>query len=110
MKTARELDERWQRNHNAALTRQALKAWAVQEMGGSCRICGYDRCLAALEFHHTNPLEKDFDISKALRRKMGRLDIQRELSRCVLLCSTCHRETHAGLHPQYLDRLEDGWD
>ncbi len=102
VKTAEELDQRWSRNHQAAQ--------CVQQMGNQCLICGYDRCLAALEFHHLNPREKDFDISRALRRKMSRLQIERELSKCILVCATCHREVHNGLHPKYLESPEDGWD
>ena len=28
--------------------------------------------------------------------------IEKELKKCVLLCSNCHREVHDGLHPNYL--------
>lgn len=35
----------------------------VNSLGGKCCICGYDRCLSALEFHHTDPNKKDFTIS-----------------------------------------------
>ena len=34
----------------------------VNALGGKCCICGYDKCLSALEFHHTDPNEKDFTI------------------------------------------------
>lgn len=111
MKSAPELDARWTRNFHAAQVRLALKERCVQALGGACQICGYNRCTAALEFHHTNPREKDFDISRALRRKMNWLQMETELSKCVLLCSCCHKETHAGLHPQYLEQdPAAGWD
>jgi hypothetical protein len=67
-------------------------------LGGKCRICGYDRCPAALDFHHTDPLGKDFNISASTSPER----ILREIQKCELLCSRCHREVHAGLHPQYL--------
>jgi hypothetical protein len=36
---------------------------AIAYKGGECSICGYNKCVAALEFHHLNPSEKDFTIS-----------------------------------------------
>lgn len=101
MKT--DLDARWQRNFKATQRRTALKERAVQLLGGKCRLCPYDRCLAALEFHH--PGQKDFEISS----KSSWESILPELQHVVLLCSNCHREVHAGLHPQLLDDGV-GWD
>ena len=113
VKTAKELDARWERNFNRTELRHALKSEAVRQLGGACRLCGYDRCLAALEFHHLDPDAKDFSISEALSCGMSSLEINRELSRCVLLCSCCHREVHTGLHPQLLPKesdAADAWD
>jgi 5-methylcytosine-specific restriction endonuclease McrA len=73
--------------------RQRLKRIAIEEMGGECVLCGYHRCDAALHFHHLNPHEKDYNISE----KSNWYDIEKELKKCVLLCSNCHRETHSGL-------------
>jgi len=98
-----DLDKRWERNFRAQQRRQKLKERAVQHLGGKCRLCPYDRCLAALEFHH--PGQKDFEIS----RKSSWEAILPELARVILVCSNCHREIHAGLYPQYLDDGVD-WD
>jgi len=62
--------------------------------GGKCKVCGYSRCLKALEFHHSNPKEKDFDISS---RNLSFKQIATEAKKCTLLCSNCHRELHDGL-------------
>lgn len=70
-----------------------LKKRAVEEKGGCCLLCGYKRCLAALDFHHINPHMKDFNISS----KTSWEEIEQELDKCVLLCKVCHVETHAGL-------------
>src|SRR5205807_5150016 len=32
--------------------RQKVKGILVSEAGGKCLLCGYDRCPAALQFHH----------------------------------------------------------
>lgn len=66
--------------------------WLVEQKGGSCILCGYNKCTAALEFHHIDPDEKEFQINK--RWGCSRETIQKEIDKCVLLCSNCHRETH----------------
>jgi len=43
--------------------RAKVRQMAVEYKGGSCEICGYNRCMEALEFHHLDPTKKDFGIS-----------------------------------------------
>jgi predicted HNH restriction endonuclease len=76
----------------------------VAYLGGKCKICGYDKCATALEFHHPDPLAKDFTIS---RKATWSESLIKELGKTVLLCSNCHREVHAGWHPEFLDDFED---
>lgn len=64
-------------------------------MGGKCALCGYDKTIKALEFHHIDRNQKEFAISNSNKTLETQL---RELEKCVLLCSNCHREVHAGLH------------
>jgi len=97
------LDERWARRFKASQTRLRLKERAVSQLGGACQSCGYRKSVQALEFHHRDPSEKDFEISS----KMSWAAIEPELQKVVLLCSNCHRETHAGLHPQLLDQASE---
>ena len=62
-----------------------------EEAGNCCSKCGYDKCLAALEFHHPDPSVKESKIIGST----ASLDKQRaEASKCVLLCANCHREAH----------------
>lgn len=70
------------------------KQKAIELMGGKCSNCGYDKNYAALEFHHLNPNEKEFDFGKLRQCKWE--TVVTELKKCVMLCSNCHRETH---HP-----------
>lgn len=70
-----------------------LKREALNYKGGKCEKCGYVKCNAALEFHHTNPKEKDFSISKLKNYRFNE-KIKKELDKCVLLCANCHREEH----------------
>ena len=77
--------------------REKIKEMAIQYKGGKCCICGYSKYQGVLEFHHLNPNEKDFGIgSKGYTRSWE--EVKTELDKCILVCSNCHREIHAGLH------------
>lgn len=80
---------------NGAVLRKNIKQWSLEYKGFKCECCGYDKCEVALEFHHLNPLEKDFNISDR-NIKLNWEDIKKELDKCILVCSNCHREIHAG--------------
>ena len=76
--------------------RRTIKATLVQELGGACQICGYSRCLAALEFHHLVRAEKSFSLSQeGVTRSLERARV--EAQKCVLLCGNCHAEVEAGV-------------
>lgn len=63
-----------------------------------CVACGYDKCKQALDLHHTNGDTKLFDVSQmASNRKVTVEMVIAEIKKCVVLCSNCHREYHAGL-------------
>ena len=76
--------------------RRKLREMSRDYKGGKCVLCGYTKCLGALEFHHVDPSQKDFALSvKGLTRSWEK--IQAELDKCVLVCANCHREVHAGI-------------
>lgn len=75
--------------------RRKLKQRAVEYLGGKCRRCSYDKCSAAMDFHHRDPTQKEFRIASGHTRKWE--FIRAELDKCDLLCSNCHRELHAAL-------------
>jgi hypothetical protein len=76
--------------------RRRVKGILVEEAGGSCRLCGYDRCSAALVFHHLDPTIKEFGVAFAgMARSIDRL--RAEVSKCILLCSNCHAEVESGI-------------
>lgn len=75
--------------------RRKIKRVLVEEAGGACLLCGYDGCMAALEFHHVDPGEKRFSLShRGVTRSLARA--RAEAARCVLLCANCHAEVESG--------------
>ncbi len=70
------------------------KKKAVEYKGGKCEKCGYDKCLAAFDFHHLDPNEKDYEPSRLFGQNHSWETIKSELDKCALLCANCHRETH----------------
>jgi hypothetical protein len=70
-----------------------VKQQCVDYLGGKCEMCGYNKCLKALEFHHKDPTQKDFQIS-ARRLAVFGDKLKNELDKCMLLCANCHREVH----------------
>lgn len=67
-------------------------------MGEECVICGYNKCRDALDLHHINPEEKEFNIGDLRKKSLKWAKIEAELRKCTVLCSNCHRELHSGLH------------
>lgn len=76
--------------------RKMLRKKAIEYAGGSCSLCGYNRCMEALDFHHRNEQDKSFGISQnGLTRSWEK--IREEVDKCILVCANCHRELHANI-------------
>jgi hypothetical protein len=89
------------RQEQVADRRRRVKRILVREAGGRCGLCGYSRCVAALQFHHLDPAEKRFGLaSEGFTRSISAA--REEASKCVLLCANCHAEVEAGVR-----RLEE---
>jgi hypothetical protein len=83
------------RSEAVARRRRKVKRILVEEAGSRCALCGYDRCQAALEFHHLDPASKSFGIAgKGFTRSID--ELRAEASKCVLLCANCHAEVEVG--------------
>lgn len=66
----------------------------IEYKGGKCECCGYDKNIAAFEFHHLNPELKSFQLDS---RRLSNTKIEsliKEADKCILLCANCHREEH----------------
>lgn len=77
----------------------------VKSRGGKCKLCGYDRNIAVLEFHHINPDEKEFQLDMRHLSNTSLERLKEEADKCQLLCANCHREVH---NPHLgMDEVED---
>lgn len=90
-----EEDRRKYRVKSVTKRRIKIKEDAVKYKGGKCIKCGYNKYIGALEFHHINQDEKDFEISNGNCKSWDKIII--ELDKCILLCSNCHRELHGNI-------------
>jgi hypothetical protein len=76
---------------------QKVRKILIAEAGGACAVCGYDRCVVSLHFHHVDPATKSFSITAATGKSLA--TFRAEARKCVLLCANCHGEVEAGLTP-----------
>ena len=72
----------------------ARKLELVNAAGGCCTLCGYNKNLAALTFHHIDTDKKNFKLDmRSLSNR--RLEVIRaEAEKCILVCQNCHAELH----------------
>lgn len=76
--------------------RQELYSWISDyKKTLSCSKCGFSD-YRALDFHHLNPLEKDFAVADLISRGASPNKIKKEIEKCVILCANCHRIEHWG--------------
>jgi hypothetical protein len=73
------------------------KLYIINLHGAKCQICGYDKNLNVLEFHHSDPTKKEFALSERWRCNLDSLIV--ESKKCILVCPNCHREIHT--HQNY---------
>ena len=67
------------------LRKHELKWKFVQQLGNKCFDCHQSFPLEVYDFHHLDPTQKEGSV----------LDLkEKELEKCVLLCSNCHRLRH----------------
>ena len=68
----------------------------VELKGGCCAICGYNKNLTALTFHHINSDTKLFNVEMRNIANYEWSKVLKEAKKCQLLCHNCHHELH---HP-----------
>ena len=82
-------------SYDAQKQRGLKRKWEiVQERGGKCEKCGYNINLSAIEFHHLDPSQKDFQLDMRSLSNTSLETLKEELSKCIMICANCHRELH----------------
>ena len=71
--------------------RKRTKLKLIEYKGGKCVFCNYNKCTRALQFHHRDPSQKDFQISGTSKAFET---LKKEVDKCDLVCSNCHAEIH----------------
>ena len=84
----------------------ALKEYIDAIKSNGCKLCGYNKCREALEFHHVSA-DKKFEIGTMAKRNVSINKLKPELAKCVLVCANCHREIHAGRIEGYTVDVKD---
>ena len=81
--------------NSCARTKRRLtaKRKLIELKGGKCERCGYNKSLAALQFHHKDKTKKEFWIGGLNRSWKKTLA---EVAKCELVCANCHFEIHSG--------------
>ena len=73
------------------ILRWAKKIKAIDVLGGECEVCGLSD-IFVLNFHHVSE-DKDFEINSKSNRRWS--IIEKEIKKCILLCSNCHMMEHS---------------
>jgi hypothetical protein len=74
--------------------KKAHKEWFAKfKATKSCTICGESRP-ATLDFHHTDPKKTNKKVHKLVSDGHTKIRLLKEIEKCVVLCSNCHRVHH----------------
>lgn len=66
----------------------------INSIKTACIACGENE-KTCIDFHHLNPEKKVATVSSMVRGSLEKL--KQEVSKCICLCSNCHRKFHAGI-------------
>jgi len=74
------------------------KLYLIDLRGGKCEKekCGYNKNLAAFDFHHKDPSIKESPLDSRTLSNSTMEWILKEFEKCLVVCANCHREEH---HP-----------
>lgn len=92
------------------LTGRKRKLELINKAGGICTRCGLsfngvNEC--CFDFHHRNPLTKEFSLNRRTMCSFSWERILVEFEKCSLLCANCHRQVHWEM--EFIKSSEEGW-
>lgn len=68
--------------------------YLIEKAGGCCQDCRKTFPYQVYDFHHLDPTKKELSISNSITDSTIE-KLEKEVAKCVLLCSNCHRIRHA---------------
>lgn len=91
----------WHREHPEK-RRESCRKRRLKIAGGfiahkellGCSACGYSKCGAALDYHHTRDKLFPINADEWAGTRERKRDLKGEIAKCVLLCKNCHTELH----------------
>ena len=86
--------------NNAEYIKRNREFLSKYKISASCKICGYNKCAEALDFHHISEHNKEANVSWLANDKCSLERLQEEIAKCIVVCARCHREIHAGMAEQ----------
>lgn len=87
---------KYEKDNRSKLTKSIVaksrkrKIELVNLLGNNCSICDTSFHMSAMEFHHIDIKEKS--ISSIIQNSW--ISIKKELEKCILVCSNCHKFIH----------------
>jgi hypothetical protein len=77
--------------------KKALRDWLTEyKTSLKCNRCP-EADADCLDFHHSDPSEKEGNLGWIISRGWSLDKLKKEISKCEVLCSNCHRKHHAKL-------------
>ena len=89
--------EWYHRNKDYDRAKQAGRARSMEsylksyKLHHGCCVCNYKKTHSALCFHHKDPRQKSFELSKTPKSWKR---TRREMAKCDVMCLNCHAELH----------------
>ena len=77
--------------------REERRKWFAEYMQDKSCICCGEAETCCLDHHHLDPAAKEDHISNLISGGKSIEKVLAELSKCVVVCSNCHRKIHKGL-------------
>lgn len=75
--------------------REELYKYVNEKKTSGCSLCK-ENDVCCLDYHHLNSKHKDENISRLIARTASIKRIEKEILKCILVCSNCHRKIHVG--------------
>lgn len=95
---------------NSAKVARKRREFLLSQTSLECQKCGYYKCLKALEFHHINREEKDYDTNRLSYKLVLQIIEDFKKGKVRVLCANCHREEEEIIQQKKEEEYEQIWN